>query len=210
MNHIIAIATLFGDHDVVQTHIQFWGFILTFFSIIGLLLTINLQRIALIDQTRTNSIQNRLTDIQIRLANKESIPNFELIMDDQNHSKPYSNRPIHRISIKAKNVPIKILKAEVIPMKNIIEPFKYFDLVEGTKDCFISQDKTFTLIMFKYNDSTLFTNQINSECLGIKNRFDVFEITYVDEDEIFFFKKTFKLFDTGELNLMSKKILSEI
>jgi len=59
-NTLLAISNIFGDTDIAQTYIQFLGFLLGILTLIGLIVTLNLQRIALIEQTKVNEIQSKV------------------------------------------------------------------------------------------------------------------------------------------------------
>ncbi len=69
---LLGVQTMFGDSDIVQTHIQFWGFIVGLFSIILLIITLNLQRIALANQ-------NKVNELEMKVALKEITPVISLL-----------------------------------------------------------------------------------------------------------------------------------
>lgn len=75
---VLGVSTLFGDSDVVQTHIQLWGFILGIFTLIGLMYTINLQRVAIEEQNRINSKQLELFQLELREKYYNIAPKFKL------------------------------------------------------------------------------------------------------------------------------------
>lgn len=57
---LLGVPTFFGDSDIAQTYIQFFGFLLGLITLMGLVITLNLQRIAIDEQTKVNDLQNKV------------------------------------------------------------------------------------------------------------------------------------------------------
>lgn len=184
---LLGVNTLFGDSDVVQTHIQLWGFLLGILTLVGLMYTINLQRIAIEEQNRINSKQMKLFELDLREKHNNIAPKFQLLIRKPDNKVTHPEGVL-QLSVDSSNTVI-INSIGIVELT--AEFFREFSVFEQNIGAILNNTSV-DLVSIVHSDQFFALSQLEKTKTGSPNPDIRIEVFYSTIDQLHRYRDEYK------------------
>ncbi|MGJ1295538.1 hypothetical protein ACR777_15130 [Sphingobacterium spiritivorum] len=196
--NFLVIDSIIGDTDVAQTWIQLVGLMITFVSFIAVIITINLQLLALNEQNKINAKTMDLINLQIKQTAKDIFPEIKVdfIKDDNQIEviRGYLNITVQRNNMIIESIKLNQEGETLLHVWEVNDNYIEKILQIGNYDVVkIEEDKYYLAKKTEFEKTGSFIPMI--------------EIIYSDEDSSIRRKTVIEYLYTGKLNINESVII---
>lgn len=183
---ILTIDSFWGDTESAQTWFAFIASGLSFLSVVGLLITINIQTFALREQSNINKRHIELLELQIMEYSRKFIPKFSLKWDPVNY----------KVSMPKGKIVIQVLDEEPMYIYSVglveNEEIAFKELVVSSENYHkILTMGEYDLVSIEHSDKFFLREIYDKEKLNRPSIEITFEIFFANSDQTRKFRSVF-------------------